>query len=187
MQSLKDTQFWLCYFLFIVPVVKNYLKLCVNQQFIAPSLYNQITQLIFITDRFRPKIKCTTLFGGTLCLCEVMRSDVFCQNFWQITQRLPGNWRGGGKRFSGPSGQALPLPLRVSFSRARFFLCPPLPSACYAGYFHKEKFLRFRNPESLHEAKQTQSNPVTTDTEGAIESVRFRGVSVLSGKASHVI
>ena len=23
MQSLKDTQFWLCYFLFIVPVVKN--------------------------------------------------------------------------------------------------------------------------------------------------------------------
>ena len=23
---------------------------------------------------------------------------------------------------------------RVSFSRARFFLCPLLPSACYAGY-----------------------------------------------------
>ena len=48
--------------------------------------------------------------------------------------------------------------------------------------FLKEKFLGFRNPESLHEAKQTQSNPVTTDTEGAIESVRFRGVSVLSEK-----
>ena len=94
---------------------------------------------------------------------------------------------GAGNDFRGPSVQALPLPSRVSFSRARFFLCPLLPSACYAGYFHKEKFLRFRNPESLHEAKQTQSNPVTTDTEGAIESVRFRGVSVLSGKASHVI
>ena len=49
MHSLKDNQFWLCYFLFIVPVVKNDLKLCVNHQFIAPSLYNQITQLIFIT------------------------------------------------------------------------------------------------------------------------------------------
>ena len=73
MHSLKDTQFWLWYFLFIVPVVKNDLKLCVNHQFIAPSPYNQITQLIFITDIFRPKIKCTTLFGGTLCLSEVSR------------------------------------------------------------------------------------------------------------------
>ena len=73
MHSLKDTEFWLCYFLFIVPVVKNDLKLCVNHQFITPSLYNQITQLIFITDIFRPKIKCTTLFGGTLCLCEFSR------------------------------------------------------------------------------------------------------------------
>ena len=49
------------------------LKLCVNHQFIAPSLYNQITQLILITDIFRPKIKCTSLFGGTLCLWEVSR------------------------------------------------------------------------------------------------------------------
>ena len=73
MHSLKDTQFWLCYFLFIVPMLKNDLKLCVNHQFIAPSLYNQITQLIFITDIFRPKIKCRTLFGGLLCLCEVSR------------------------------------------------------------------------------------------------------------------
>ena len=65
---------WLClYFLFIVPVVENDLKLSVNHQFIATSLYNQRTQLIFITDIFRPKIKCTTLFGGTLCLCEVSR------------------------------------------------------------------------------------------------------------------
>ena len=54
-------------------MVKSNLKLCVNHQFIAASLYNQITQLIFITDIFRPKIKCTTLFGGTLCLCEVSR------------------------------------------------------------------------------------------------------------------
>ena len=72
MHSLKDTQFWL-YFLLIVPVVKNDLKLCVNHQFIAPSLYNAITQLILVTDIFRPTIKCTTLFGGTLFLCEVRR------------------------------------------------------------------------------------------------------------------
>ena len=31
----------------------------------------------------------------------------------------------------------LPLPSRVSFSRARFFLCPLLPSACYAGYVYE--------------------------------------------------
>ena len=41
---------------------------------------------------------------------------------------------GAGNDFRGPSVQALPLPSRVSFSRARFFLCPLLPSACYAGY-----------------------------------------------------
>ena len=124
MHSLKDTQFWLCYFLFIVPMLKNDLKLCVNHQFIAPSLYNQITQLIFITDRFRPKIKCTTLFGGTLCLCEVMRSVVFCQNFWQITQRLPGNWRGGGKRFSGAFRAGATSPLACLLLSRPFFLVP---------------------------------------------------------------
>ena len=31
------------------------------------------------------------------------------------------------EKCSGPSVQALPLPSRVSFSRARFFLCPLLP------------------------------------------------------------
>ena len=30
----------------------------------------KITHLIFITDIFRPRIECTGLFGGTLCLCE---------------------------------------------------------------------------------------------------------------------
>ena len=42
---------------------------------------------------------------------------------------------GEGNDFRGPSVQALPLPSRVSFSRARFFLCPLLPSACKAGYY----------------------------------------------------
>ena len=42
MHSLKDTQSGLCSFPFIVPVVKNDLKLCVNHRFIAPSLYSQI-------------------------------------------------------------------------------------------------------------------------------------------------
>ena len=41
---------------------------------------------------------------------------------------------GAGNDLRGPSVQALPLPSRVSFSRARFFLCPLLASACYAGY-----------------------------------------------------
>ena len=72
MHSLKDTQSGLCSFLFIVPVVKNDLKLCVNHRFIAPSLYSQITQLIFITDVFTPRIKCTTLFDGMLFLTEVI-------------------------------------------------------------------------------------------------------------------
>ena len=121
MHSLKDTQFWLCYFLFIVPVVKNDLKLCVNHQFIAPSLYNQITQLIFITDIFRPKIKCTTLFGARF-VCE--SSVVFCQNFWQITQRLPGYWRGGGKRFSGAFRADAPSSLACLLLARKFFLAP---------------------------------------------------------------
>ena len=131
MHSLKDTQFWLCYFLFIVPMLKNDLKLCVNHQFIAPSLYNQITQLIFITDIFRPKIKYNVQrFLAARLVCA--RSVVFCHNFWQITQRLPGNWRGGRKRIFG--GLSCRSPSCVSFSRARFFLCPLLPSAYYAGY-----------------------------------------------------
>ena len=124
MHSLKDTQFWLCCFLFIVVVVKNDLKLCVNHQFIAPSLYNQITQLIFITDISRPKIKCTTLFGQSFSVKTFDRSRNGCQVFGE----------GAGNDFRGPSVQALPLPWRVSFSRARFFLCSLLPSACYAGY-----------------------------------------------------
>ena len=41
---------------------------------------------------------------------------------------------GAENDFRGPSVQALPLPSRASFSHARFFLCPLLPRACYAGY-----------------------------------------------------
>ena len=123
MHSLKDTQFWLCYFLFIVPLVKNDLKLCVNHQFIAPSLYNQITQLIFITDIFRPKIKYNVQrFLATRLVCA--RSVVFCQNFWQITQRLPGNWRGGGKRFSGAFRAGATSPLACLLLARPFFLVP---------------------------------------------------------------
>ena len=130
MHSLKDTQFLLCYFLFIVPMLKNDLKLCVNHQFIAPSLYNQITQLIFITDIFRPKIKCTTLFGGTLCLCEV---SCFLSKLLTSCNGCQVIRLGVGDNFRGPSGQALPLPSRVSFLRTRFFLRLLIPSACYAG------------------------------------------------------
>ena len=127
MHSLKDTQFWLCYFLFFVPVLKKDLKLCVNHQFIAPSLYNQITQLIFITDIFRPKIKCTTLFGGTLCLCEVSR---FLSKLLTARTRLPGNWRGAGKRFSGAFRAGAPSPLachRLVATTSKHMLCRQIP------------------------------------------------------------
>ena len=40
---------------------------------------------------------------------------------------------GLGNDFRGPFGQALPLPSHFFLSHARFFLCPLLPSACYAG------------------------------------------------------
>ena len=126
MHSLKDTQFWLCYFLFFVPVLKKDLKLSVNHQFIAPSFYNQITQLIFITDIFRPKRKCTTFFARTLCLSEVSR---FLSNFWQLAQGCQVIGEGPGNGFPGPSVQALPLPSRVTVS------WPLLPSTCYAGKF----------------------------------------------------
>ena len=36
-------------------------------------------------------------------------------------------------RVRGWRARGEPLPSRVSFSRARFFFCPLLPSACYAG------------------------------------------------------
>ena len=40
------------------------------------------------------------------------------------------NGRARGRHTGGVSS----LPSGVSFSRARFFLCPLLPNACYAGY-----------------------------------------------------
>ena len=53
------------------------------------------------------------------------RSVVFCQNFWQITaQRLPGNWRGGGKRFSGAFRAGTPSPFACLLLARPFFLVP---------------------------------------------------------------
>ena len=43
---------------------------------------------------------------------------------------------GAGNDFRGPFVQALPLPSRVSFSRAPSLFCLLLPSACYAGYLN---------------------------------------------------
>ena len=48
---------------------------------------------------------------------------VFCQNFWQITQQLPGNWTGAGNDFHGPLRQVLPLPSHLPHTRL-FFLAP---------------------------------------------------------------
>ena len=122
---LTDFHFYFCFLTWVktenllYPFVKNDLKLCVNHQFIAPLLYNQITQLIFITDIFRPKVQ---HFLAARFLCA--RSAVFCQNVWQITQRLPGNWRGGGKRFSGAFRAGTPSPLACLLLARPFFLEP---------------------------------------------------------------
>ena len=53
----------------------------------------------------------------------------FCQNFWQITQRLPGNWIGVGKRFSWFSRAGAPSPLACLPRASRFFFRPLLASA----------------------------------------------------------
>ena len=54
------------------------------------------------------------------------RSIVCCANFWQITQRLPGNCIGGGKQFSWASRAGAPFSLaRPVLSCAHYF---------YAGY-----------------------------------------------------
>ena len=141
MYSLKDTHFWFCSFLFIVPVVKNVLKLYVNPQFIAPSLCNQITWLIFITEIFKPRIKImyNTFWQRSLFVWgQLFSAKIFdrsCSGFQVF--RL-----GAGDDFCGPSGHALPLPLRVSLSRAHSFLRPLLPSTYYAGYNFPEASTR---------------------------------------------
>ena len=141
MYSLKDTHFWFCSFLFIVPVVKNVLKLYVNPQFIAPSLYNQITWLIFITDIFKPRIKImyNTFWQRSLFVWgQLFSVKIFdrSRSGFQVF-RL-----GAGDDFCGPSGHALPLPLRVSLSRTHSFLRPLLPSTCYTGYNFPEASTR---------------------------------------------
>ena len=155
MHSLKDTQFWLCYFLFIVPMLKNDLKLCVNHQFIAPSLYNQITQLVFITDIVRPKIKCTTLFGGTLCLCEVSR---FLPKLL-TDHATAARWLGWGREtiFVGLPGRHSLSPcvspsLAPVFSCAHYFQAPVTQARAYV--HTKERWFRrhFCNGTKLHHA-----------------------------------
>ena len=96
-----------------MPVVKNYLKLCVNHQFITPSLYNQITQLISITDIFmyhafwrhalfvRGQSFSVKIFDKSRGGCQVIRL-------------------GEGDNFGGPSGQA--------FVRARSLFLAPITS-----------------------------------------------------------
>ena len=60
------------------------LTLCVYHQFTVPSLYNQMTEVIFI--QVDQRYKCTMLWQPLF-----VRGQLFCQNFWQIAQRLPGN------------------------------------------------------------------------------------------------
>ena len=51
---------------------------------------------------------------------------------WKYPHSQSASWND----FRGPSVQALPHPLRVSFARARSLFRPLLPSACYAGYWN---------------------------------------------------
>ena len=46
------------------------------------------------------------------------------KNFWQFTQLLPGNWRGGGKRFSGAFRAGAPSPPAFLLLERPFFLVP---------------------------------------------------------------
>ena len=71
---------------------------------------------------------------SALALFVCGRSVVFCQKFWQITQRLLADWTGGGERFSWASWAGAPSPLACLSRTPRSFLCPFLPSTGYAGY-----------------------------------------------------
>ena len=77
----------------VVRFVKNDIKLCFYRRFIVPSLYNQITQLIFIMYIQTEDINVQRF--GTLCLYEVNR---FLSKF--LTDHAAAAWIGGGKRFS---------------------------------------------------------------------------------------
>ena len=85
-----------------MPVVKNDLKLCVNHQFIAPSLYNQITQLISITDTF--------MYHAFWRHALFVRGPSFSVKIFDISRSGCQVIRlGEGDNFGGPSGQAFVL------------------------------------------------------------------------------
>ena len=97
-----------------MPVVKNDLKLCVNHQFIAPSLYNQITQLISITVTF--------MYHAFWRHALFVRGQSFSVKIFDRSRNDCQVIRLGETILVG-------LPGRRSFSRARSFLRPLLPSA----------------------------------------------------------
>ena len=91
---------------------------------------------------------------------------------------------GDGNDFRGPSVQALPLPSLVSFSRTRFFLCPLLPKACYAGYLRTETRIIHRYPLSIYceiiagHAQELSPNPSGPSCSKAVNVV---GIKVYFG------
>ena len=81
---------------------------------------------IFITDIFRPKIK---MYNASWRHALFVRGQSFSVTTFDGSRngcQVIGE--GAGNDFRGPSVQELPLPSRVSFSRAHFFLCPLLRS-----------------------------------------------------------
>ena len=64
--------------------------------------------------------------GNISCFSQAVRASLRSRRLEVAGERENGRARGRHARGEGAS--------RVSFSRARIFLCPLLPSACYAGY-----------------------------------------------------
>ena len=77
----------------------------------------------------------TKVDTGSLCANRFCSGVIHC--VLVVGERENGRARGRRARGEG----SLPLPSRVFFSRARFFLCPLLPSACYAGYVLAAKLM----------------------------------------------
>ena len=93
--------------------------------------------------------------ASTLCLKKprLMVSWLPCQNAQHTPPQIAcvaGAWKQWAKERTGMREgdtqgvrerlHGRPLPSRVSFSRTRFFLCPLLASACYAGYASEGRF-----------------------------------------------
>ena len=120
MDSLKNTHFWLCSFVFILTLVETILS-CL---FTVGLLLHRSDNLADLYKTYLDRgYKCTTLWQALL-----VRGQSFPVKIFDITQRLPANWTGGhlGRRSLSP---------RVSSLRAPSFLAPTTSDRLLTGYF----------------------------------------------------